>query len=97
MIGFVVWIHIDPTVAIVLCLVLHFLVATSSCEAEYRVAFIATVKCVWLQKLLVDLLVGQIAPTVIHANSQSALVIARNPVFHARTKHIEVHYHYVRE
>lgn len=72
-------------------------VATSSCEAEYRAAFTATVECVWLRKLLADLLVGQTAPTVIHTDSQSALAIARNPVFHARTKHIEVHYHYVRE
>ncbi|MCO5556003.1 hypothetical protein L7F22_009547 [Adiantum nelumboides] len=33
----------------------------------------------------------------IYTNSQSALAVARNPVFHALTKHIEVHYHYVRE
>ena len=30
-------------------------------------------------------------------NSWETLVVARNPIFHARTKHIEVHYHYVRE
>ncbi|MCO5604708.1 hypothetical protein L7F22_058878 [Adiantum nelumboides] len=33
----------------------------------------------------------------IYTDSQSALAIARNPIFYARTKHIEVHYHYVRE
>ena len=72
-------------------------VATSSCEAEYRAAFIATIECVWLKRLMVDLDVGQDSPTTIFTNSQSALAVARNLVFHARTKHIEVHYHYVRE
>ena len=64
-------------------------VATSSCEAEYMAAFTATVECVWLRRLVADLGVGQ--------ETATTLAVARNPVFHARTKHIEVHYHYVRE
>ncbi|MCO5573915.1 hypothetical protein L7F22_027691 [Adiantum nelumboides] len=72
-------------------------VATSSCEAEYRVVFTATVECVWLRRLMADLGVGQDTANTIYTDSQSALAVARNPIFHARTKHIEVHYHYVRE
>ncbi|MCO5566892.1 hypothetical protein L7F22_020575 [Adiantum nelumboides] len=72
-------------------------VATSTCEAEYRAAFTATVDCVWIRRLLADLCECQQAPTTIFTDSQSAMAVARNPVFHARTKHIEVHYHYVRE
>ena len=34
------------------------IVTTYSCEAEYRVVFTATIECVWLRKLLVDLLVS---------------------------------------
>ncbi|MCO5604521.1 hypothetical protein L7F22_058688 [Adiantum nelumboides] len=71
--------------------------ATSSCEVEYRAVFTATVECVWLRRLMVDLGVGQDTANTIYTNSQSALAIARNPVFHACTKHIEVNYHYVRE
>ena len=52
---------------------------------------------IWLPKLLADILVGQIAPTVIYTNSHNAFAIAQNHVFHARTNHIEVHYHYVKE
>ncbi|KAH7282043.1 hypothetical protein KP509_35G009500 [Ceratopteris richardii] len=72
-------------------------VATSSCEVEYREAFTATVECVWLRRLVADLGVGQSSSTTIFTDRQSALAVARNPMFHARTKHIEVHYHYVRE
>ena len=72
-------------------------VATSSCEAKYRAAFTATTECVWLRRLMAYLDVGQDSPTTIYIDSQSALVVARNPIFHSPTKHIEVHYHYVRE
>ncbi|MCO5580668.1 hypothetical protein L7F22_034538 [Adiantum nelumboides] len=72
-------------------------VATSSCEAEYRAVFTATIECVWLKRLMADLGVGQDTANTIYTDSQSALAVATNPVFHARTKHIEVHYHYVRE
>ena len=44
-----------------------------------------------------DLSLEQLCPTCIFTYSQSALAIARNPVFHALTKHIKVHYHYLRE
>ncbi|MCO5603288.1 hypothetical protein L7F22_057437 [Adiantum nelumboides] len=72
-------------------------VATSSCEAKYRAVFTATVECVWLRRLMADLGVGQDTANTIYTDSQSALAVARNPIFHARTKHIKVHYHYVRE
>jgi len=47
---------------------------------------------------MADLGVGKETATTIFTDSQSPLaVFARNPVFHVHTKHIEVHYHYVRE
>ena len=72
-------------------------VATSSCEAEYMATFTATMECIWLRRLLIDLCVDIDDATHILTDSQSALAVARNSVFHAWTKHIEVHYHYVRE
>ncbi|MCO5608682.1 hypothetical protein L7F22_062896 [Adiantum nelumboides] len=72
-------------------------VATSSCEAEYRAVFTATVECVWLRRLMVDLGVGQDTANTIYTDNQSALAVVRNPAFHAYTKHIEVHYYYVME
>ncbi|MCO5552826.1 hypothetical protein L7F22_006343 [Adiantum nelumboides] len=71
--------------------------ATPSCEAESKAIFIATIECVWLRRLMADLGVGQDTTNTIYTDNQSALAVARNPIFHARTKHIEVHYHYVRE
>ena len=72
--------------------------ATSSCDAEYRVPFTTTVECVWLKRLCVaDLGVGQPSATTIFTDNQSTLAVVRNLVFHTCTKHIEVHYHYVKE
>ncbi|MCO5549288.1 hypothetical protein L7F22_002756 [Adiantum nelumboides] len=66
-------------------------------EAAYKVVFTATIECVWLRRLMAYFGVGQDTANTIYTDSQSALAIARNPNFQAHTKHIEVHYHYVRE
>ncbi|MCO5573935.1 hypothetical protein L7F22_027713 [Adiantum nelumboides] len=75
----------------------HPTVALSSTEAEYRAACTGTCEAVWLRRLLGELGFPQQASTTIYSDNQSCLAIAKNPVFHARTKPIEVQYHYIRE
>jgi hypothetical protein len=72
-------------------------VALSSMEAKYRGAAIAACEVVWLQKLLSDLGQSVAAPVVIYYDNISSILLTNNPVYHARTKHIEVHYHFIRE
>jgi hypothetical protein len=72
-------------------------VALSSTEAEYRVAAIVACEVVWLQKLLSDLGQSVDAHVVIYCDNISSILLVNNPVYHARTKHIEVHYHFIRE
>ena len=72
-------------------------VALSSTEAEYRAACSAATEAIWLRRLLAELGAPQRSSTLIWCDNQSCIAIAKNPVFHARTKHIEVHYHYIRE
>jgi hypothetical protein len=72
-------------------------IALSSMEAKYKGATITTCEVIWLQKLLSNL--GQLvdAPVVIYCDNISSILLVNNPVYHARTKHIEVHYHFIRE
>ena len=72
-------------------------VALSSTEAEYRGAAIVTCKAIWLKRLLKDLQEEVSDPTTIYCDNLNSIKLAKNPVFHAGTKHIEVHYHFVRE
>ncbi len=72
-------------------------VALSSTEAEYRGAAITACEVVWLQKLFLDLGQSVDAPVVIYCDNISSILLANNPVYHARTKHIEVHYHFIKE
>ena len=66
-------------------------------EAKYRGAVVAACEVAWLRTLLGDLGVHVDERVVIYCDNLSSIQLARNPVFHARTKHIEVHYHYIRE
>ena len=73
------------------------IVTLSSTEAEYRGATVAACEVAWLRKLLADLGVQVDRRVVIYCDNLSSIQLARNPVFHARTKHIEVHYHFIKE
>ena len=72
-------------------------VARSSFEAEYRALAQASAELSWLTMLLVDLHIPPSCPPILWCDNISAISLASNPVFHARTKHIEVDYHFVRE
>jgi hypothetical protein len=65
-------------------------IATSSCEAEYKAIFSTTIGCIWLRKVLENLHLQIGDSTPIFSNSQSAIAITKNPVYHDRTNHIEV-------
>ena len=72
-------------------------VALSSTKAEYRGATMATCGITWLRKLLHDLGHDVQGAVTLFCDNMSSIQLANNPIFHARTKHIKVHYHYVRE
>lgn len=72
-------------------------ISLSSAEAEYKSLKKVVGELVWLSRLLVELNVPYSKPISVFCDSQSALHIAKNSVFHELTKHIEVDCHYVRD
>ncbi|KAK8933820.1 hypothetical protein KSP39_PZI015242 [Platanthera zijinensis] len=73
------------------------IVARSSAEAEYCSMATVVSKLTWLEGLLDDLGVKLSASATLFCDSQTVIHIAKNPVFHERTKHIEVDCHFIRE
>jgi hypothetical protein len=71
-------------------------VARSSAEAEYRAMASTACEIIWLKLLLGDLGIQCTLPIPLHCDNQAAMHIAANPVFHERTRHIEVDCHFVR-
>ena len=69
----------------------------SSVEAEYRAMALATCELIWLRHLLQELGFEKYEHMKLIYDNQAALHIASNPVFHERTKHIEVDCHFIRE
>ena len=70
-------------------------VALSSTKAEYGVAAVAACEAEWLKRILKDLGVPIKDPILFYCDNMSNIHLALNLMFHANTKHIEVHYHFI--
>ena len=72
-------------------------VALSSTEAEYQALTEATKETLWLRLYLEELGHIQQQPSVILGDNQGSHALAKNPVHHARTKHVHVKFHFIRQ
>lgn len=72
-------------------------VALSTTEAEYQALTEAAKEAIWIRMYLEELGHIQQNPTVILGDNQSSQALAKNPVHHARTKHIDVKFHFLRQ
>ncbi|XP_075076631.1 uncharacterized protein LOC107793242 [Nicotiana tabacum] len=72
-------------------------VSRSSAEAEYRAMAQFVCEVVWVHQLLSEVGFQTTLPAKLWCGNQAALHISSNPVFHERTKHIEIDCHFVRE
>ncbi|CAN6711477.1 unnamed protein product [Malus baccata var. baccata] len=72
-------------------------IARSSTEAEYRSLANTAAKLTWICKLLVDIAYKSPSLPQLWCDNISALSLAKNPLLHARTKHVKLDYHYIRE
>jgi hypothetical protein len=72
-------------------------VALSTTKAEYIATCAACQEVVWLRKLLAGLFGDVLETTVIHCDNQSCVNLSKNSMFHDRSKHIDMRYHFIRE
>lgn len=72
-------------------------IARSSSEAEYRAIANAASEVTWVVRLLQEFGLSDLKPVTLHCDNISAIHIAKNPVFHERTKHIDLDCHFTRE
>jgi len=80
-------------------------VALSSCEAEYMAIKEALKEMLYIKAIITEIglifdkigLFSDIDISIIYSDSESAIELAKNPVYHARSKHIDIQYHFIRE
>ena len=69
----------------------------SSTEVEYKALCAVTCEAIWLRRLLQYVGKEQKEPTMIKCDNQSSIKLANNPIYHARTKHVDAQSHFVRD
>ena len=73
------------------------IVTLSSCEAEYVAAASCVTQAIWLRNLLKKVHLQQDESIEIFTDNKSTLALGKNLIFHDRSKHINIKYHFVRD
>ena len=69
----------------------------NSAEFEYRALMFATSEIIWIQSILQEIYLSSSSPPLLWCDNKSAAHLAANPMFHARTKHIEMDLYFIRD
>ena len=72
-------------------------VALSTTEAEYITSTLCACQCVWLKRVLENPGVAEKTGTVIMCDYSSTIQLSKNPLFHGKSKHIDVIFHFLRD
>ncbi|GMG18299.1 unnamed protein product [Phytophthora fragariaefolia] len=72
-------------------------VALSPAEAEYMVLSLYVQEVFWTRAMLTDMGKEQHEPTQIWEDNQGAIAVAQNAGYHARTNHVDIRHHFIRE
>ncbi|GAU31439.1 hypothetical protein TSUD_222100 [Trifolium subterraneum] len=72
-------------------------IALSSCEAEYVAGSLAACQANWLQSLLSEMKIIDNITVMLKIDNKSAINLAKNPVSHGKSKHIETRFHFLRD
>src|SRR5487761_336488 len=73
------------------------LVTLSTAEAEYVAATHAAKESIWLRRLTGDIYPSVASAITLYCDNQAALRLAQDDNYHARTKHIDIRYHFIRD
>ncbi|XP_066392268.1 serine/threonine-protein kinase STY46-like [Miscanthus floridulus] len=73
------------------------MVALSSCKAEYITTTTIATQALWLSRMLAELVGTKVDVVELKVDSKSTLALAKNPVFHEKSKHICIKYHFIRD
>jgi hypothetical protein len=72
------------------------IISLSTTESEYIAATYAAKEALWLRQLILQIFGVSLNPTTLFSDNQSAIALTKEHQYHARTKHIDVRYHFIR-
>ncbi|XP_069152763.1 secreted RxLR effector protein 161-like [Solanum lycopersicum] len=73
------------------------IITSSITEAEFVAVTACACQAIWFRRILEELQFKQRGPTAIYCDNTSMIKLSKNPVFHGRSKHIDVRFHFLRD